>query len=1140
MKHAAKRLLSACLALLLVVGLVPAALAAEPGVLTEAGKTVTNVNISAPNGDAMEVGQTLRLAAQVQPDDTGNPVTWDSDSPGIASVDNNGVVTGRSKGKAQITAQCGGVTSNPITVTVTGPESVPVTGVRLNQHELALNAGESTSLNASVEPRDAADQTVIWSSDNEQVAQVRDGRVTAVKAGVAFITVTTRDGGKTDRCQVTVRDAQQAGVTVSPKSQTLAPGQTITLSAVTVPQGQEVTWSTSDSSVAEVDPSTGRVTAKTPARQSTAVITATFNYNGTNYRDTCTVTVTPASVPTLPQSAAVRVGQSVNLTVSGLPAGATVSWSGGNAALRLSGSSGSTVTATGGRLSGKSTVVAVTADVSYGGQRTRLTCQVTVNPGSVQDITYKNTQAGGEQALRQQDFQSVCRAVYGYDLKSVTFRKVSGGELFYNGKALSLSTSTFDTAELNRVSIQVASGSSGAVTVNYDAVDTDSNRYSGTVKLTLSAAGSVIKYAAPTGGAALFNRNDFQSTCRNAVGGTLDFVTFSRPASSKGTLYCDFNSRTGEGTALRDKDACYYSPSRRQIDLDTVAFVPDRKFEGTVSIPFTGRNTSGKTFSGSVELTVGTAGKGDVTYKVPVNGSVALDDRDFNDLCRDTAGGTLDYIRFNDLPSSAKGTLYHQYNKSGQREATRNTKYCRSAAPYLDELTFVPAKDYEGTVSLSFTGRNTAGKEFNGTLAFKVGSGVSASLTLEGAAGQPVRLDAEKLDRFCRDETGDRLDYLTFDWGGSGRMGQLYYLYDRTGEKAAGTAKYYRSGSPSLSDLTFVPGSATENRVTIPFTGRNTGGKTFSGALMIQYTALREPDAIRYTSDGTAVNLRSGDFAAACAARGGRTLRSVRFSTPNLNGGRLYFDYTGPARYRGTVDANLDYAASGVYPLDKVSFQPKAEFSGTVVIPYMGTDSTGTTYQGVVQITVTPPASAPRFSDMGNYGWAAPGVEFLAHYGITTGTGTGATFSPADQLTRCDYLLMLVRTFGFTAAGTDNFSDVPAGSYYASALATAKALGIAQAEAGNTFRPTAPVTREDAMVFLYRAMQKAGRGISSAQDSFLTRFPDGAAVSAAARPAVAAMAQAGVIKGDQVGRLNPQGTLTRAEMAVILHRGLTL
>ena len=110
-------------------------------------------------------------------------------------MDNTGAVTGRSKEKAQFDAQCGGVTSNPITVTVTGPESVPVTGVRLNQHELALNAGESTSLNASVEPRDAADQTVIWSSDNEQVAQVRDGGDAAVPDMGHLFVVTAPDDG---------------------------------------------------------------------------------------------------------------------------------------------------------------------------------------------------------------------------------------------------------------------------------------------------------------------------------------------------------------------------------------------------------------------------------------------------------------------------------------------------------------------------------------------------------------------------------------------------------------------------------------------------------------------------------------------------------------------------------------------------------------------------------------------------------------------------------------------------------------------------------------------------------------------------------------------------------------------------------
>ena len=71
------------------------------------------------------------------------------------------------------------------------------------------------------------------------------------------------------------------------------------------------------------------------------------------------------------------------------------------------------------------------------------------------------------------------------------------------------------------------------------------------------------------------------------------------------------------------------------------------------------------------------------------------------------------------------------------------------------------------------------------------------------------------------------------------------------------------------------------------------------------------------------------------------------------------------------------------------------------------------------------------------------------------------------------------------------------------------------------------------MVFLYRAMQQANRTIPSAYDSYLTRFPDGASVAAEARPAMAAMAQAGVIKGDQAGRLNPTGTLTRAGEAAI-------
>ena len=1015
MKACTVRLLSACLALSLLAGLTPAALAREP----EDPPALTGITLSGPR--TVEVDQTAALTVRLEPEGAEGELEWTSSSDAVATV-RDGVVTGRSPGQAEITARCGEVRSNPLTLTVTGPEPVPVTGVRLDRNELTLRPGESATLSASVEPGDAADQAVRWSSDDEQVAWVRDGRVTALRPGIAVITAATRDGNHTDRCRVTVEEAAQPGVTVTPSRHTLAPGQSITLSAATVPQGQSVLWSSSDPEAASVDSRTGRVTAHAPARQTTVVITASFNYEGRNYSGACTLTVTPAAAPTLPQTASVRVGQSVTLSVSNLPAGARVAWSGGNAALRLSASTGASVTASGGQLSGSAATVPVTADVSWDGQSARLTCRVTVSPGAVQDITYKGVKAGQEQAFAQKDFQAVCRAVYGYELKSVSFRKVTGGELTFNGREISLSRSTFSPSDLGQVAFLAGTGSAGSV--SYDAVDAGGNRYSGAVKLTLAAGGGDVRYASPAGGAVLFDRADFQAVCKSAVGGTLDYVTFTLPAASKGTLYHDYDSRAGKGESLRAKDPCCYSPGRREIGLDTVAFVP--------------------------------------------------------------------------------------------------------------------AKDFEGTVSIPFSGRNTAGKSFSGTLVVKVGSGVSASLTLEGTAGQPVKLDAEGLNRFCREETGRALDYVAFDWASGRRAGALYHRYGQAGEKEAGSARYYRTGSPALSELTFVPGSDTGETVRIPFTGRSEGGKSFSGALAIRFTARRNPDPVRYTSGGTAVTLRAADLSAAWTARGGRALQSVRFTLPDSRTGRLYYDYAGPARYRGTVTADVDYTVGGLYQLDKVAFQPRAEYSGTVVIPYTGTDAAGAVCQGTVEISVTPPASSPRFSDMGGYGWAAPGVEFLAACGITTGTGTGATFSPAGPMTRCDYVLMLVRAFGFTSGGGEGFADVPAGSYYASALSTARALGIIQAGPGNTFRPTDPVTRQDAMVFLFRAMEKAGRPLPYAQDSWLARFPDGGGVEAAARPALAAMVQAGVILGDQAGRLNPQGTLTRAEMAVILHRGLTL
>ena len=529
-----------------------------------------------------------------------------------------------------------------------------------------------------------------------------------------------------------------------------------------------------------------------------------------------------------------------------------------------------------------------------------------------------------------------------------------------------------------------------------------------------------------------------------------------------------------------------------------------------------------------------------MTYDVDVNDTVDFDYDDFDEFVYDETSGTeVGRVWFTDLPSSREGTLYRDYDKRDQEEIDEDEEIRHDE---IDDLTFVPKRNFEGAVTIPFEGRADDGDKFAGELVIRVGDAGGADITVELQAGNgsTVNFQTDAFNEACVKETGTNLNYVIFDYD-SGRGGYLYYQHGESGESEVGSGRYYRASSPRLDQVSFVPGSGTGSSVRIPFEGEATNGKSFYGEVKLTYVTLSEPTIITYTSTGLAVDFNAADFTAACAARGGKALTSVRFPAPDTTGGQLYYNFHTPTQYRGEVVSTVDYSVGGVYLLGEVTFLPKAGYSGIVTIPYVGTDADGIEYTGTVQVMVTPSASS-RFSDMGSYNsWAGASVEFLAAYGITTGTGDGATFSPASTLTRGDYILMLYRTFGFSStAAAGNFTDVAAGSYYAEALAHAKALGIATAEADGSFRPNDPVTRQDAMVFLLRAMQAVNRSVPNAYDSYLSRFPDGASVADYARTAMAAMAQAGVIQGNGQGKLNPTGTLNRAEMAVILHRALTL
>lgn len=92
------------------------------------------------------------------------------------------------------------------------PEIVAVTGVKLDQTTLTLNAGESAQLTATVSPSNATNKSVTWSTSNSNVS-VSGGKVTAKTAGSAIVTVTTADGGYTAQCNVTVNASTEVGHT---------------------------------------------------------------------------------------------------------------------------------------------------------------------------------------------------------------------------------------------------------------------------------------------------------------------------------------------------------------------------------------------------------------------------------------------------------------------------------------------------------------------------------------------------------------------------------------------------------------------------------------------------------------------------------------------------------------------------------------------------------------------------------------------------------------------------------------------------------------------------------------------------------------------------------------------------------------
>ena len=1029
---------------------------------------------------------------------------WSSSNTSAATVSGTGdtvsIVRGSTPGRATISVTVTATSASDPTVTrsdITATRGVLLPGVTLSSSSFSLKTRETTQLTATLYVPTGSDETVTWSSGNEYVAEVSSGGlVTACSAGTTFISATA--GTYSAECAVTVNEVLAATITGTASAD---------------------------------DPLSFSYIAGDISTQCSRVLNSSLSY------------ATSLSVPT--SAGTLYYGY----TSEGEP-GAGV---GTNENYYYSDSNGSRL------LTDVSFVpkpdFSGTANISYtaygsSGQSFQGTIAVSVS--ATTGITY-STVGRNRVDFNESDFSNVCQSRTGHELQYVSFSLPSSsrGTLFYKYTGSDLDNKvTSGTAYylskiplLSDVTFVAADGYSGTVTISYTGRDTNGNSFSGSVSIVVSSSvggKGNINYSTAKNREAEFDADDFDDLCEDVLGVHLRYVRFTLPSSSIGALYYNYTSSSSYGSRVSASTSYYRSSSPY---LDSVSFVPASGWTGTADIAFTGYGTDSQRFTGTVTIEVSSSSSsGTLTYSTKENTAARFDVDDFNDYCDDETGERLNYVRFT-LPSSSYGTLRYNYYSSGSTGSavSSSSSYYRSSSPYLDNVYFVPADLWSGTVDIDFTGYSTDGQRFTGTVRVTVRDTGSGDIAYSTKQDTPANFTADDFDDVCEEETDRHLNYVRFTLPSSS-YGTLRYNYSSsssTGSAVSSSSSYYRSSSPYLSNITFVPASGYTGTVNISFTGYDTSGERFTGTVSVTVKAAASAGIIYYTvAAGKVLTLDLSAFQNACSARGAGSFASASFSLPSSGTGQLRYQYISASEPGTAVATGTSYSASASPLISGVSFVPAAGYTGTATLSYTGRDSGGATYPGSVVITVTANTKSSSFTDMGNYSWANSAVEYLYGNGVVNGTGNGK-FTPGASITRGSFMLMLNRAFKFTASGGTGFSDVPGTSVYADAINIAQALGIAQGS-GSSFYPTRPLSRQQAAVFLARAMRADGWTLTAGTRSDLSAFSDSSAVSDYAVSDLAAMVRLGVFQGGSDGKLNPQSPLSRAQMAVILCRAITL
>ena len=248
-------------------------------------------SVTVPDADfTLNRGATKTVSATVNPSDTteDTTITWTSSATNVATVDSTGKVTAVSAGTATITATAGGK-SDTVKVTVV----VPITEFTASSATMEIVKNTSQTISTTINPEDTTeDTTITWTSSATNIATVdANGKVTGKAAGSATITGTLPNDMQV-QVVVTVTIIPVESITISQKNIPLLRKDTVGLSVTYSPENAtevtDVTWESSDTTVATVD-ADGKVTA---LKEGSATITARMG----QLTDTANVTVTEVAL----------------------------------------------------------------------------------------------------------------------------------------------------------------------------------------------------------------------------------------------------------------------------------------------------------------------------------------------------------------------------------------------------------------------------------------------------------------------------------------------------------------------------------------------------------------------------------------------------------------------------------------------------------------------------------------------------------------------------------------------------------------------------------------------------------------------------------------------------------------------------